>query len=218
MSTVLSVKCTLTEEALGMTPANPEVTRDYIASKAPYAKNTEEEVAAIGAEAFLDKQKTVFPRDAAGNPIWWDYQMRGAFKDWCGGLSRADGTLSRGMPAYKKVIDTLIFVRPRQIIIHLPAGGKLGECQRPLRAMTMQGERVSLALSETIPVGSWFEFEIHLIAETADGKKEMQADGAKGKSKIKLLPVITEWLDYGQYRGFGQWRNSGKGLFTYTLK
>ena len=26
-----------------------------------------------------------------------------------------------------------------------------------------------------------------------------------------------EWLDYGQLRGLGQWRNSGKGRFRYTL-
>lgn len=26
-----------------------------------------------------------------------------------------------------------------------------------------------------------------------------------------------EWLDYGKLRGLGQWRNSGKGRFTYEL-
>nr|DAT50795.1 MAG TPA: hypothetical protein [Caudoviricetes sp.] len=34
------------------------------------------------------------------------------------------------------------------------------ECQRPLRAQTAQGERVSLANSEEIPAGSTCEFEI----------------------------------------------------------
>ena len=27
--------------------------------------------------------------------------------------------------------------------------------------------------------------------------------------------VVREWLDYGILRGIGQWRNSGKGRFTY---
>lgn len=26
-----------------------------------------------------------------------------------------------------------------------------------------------------------------------------------------------EWLDYGKLRGLGQWRNSGKGRFTYEI-
>ena len=34
--------------------------------------------------------------------------------------------------------------------------------------------------------------------------------------KIQLYKkVVREWLDYGQLRGIGQWRNSGKGRFTY---
>ena len=36
-----------------------------------------------------------------------------------------------------------------------------------------------------------------------------------------LLPdhekAIKEMLDYGQLRGFGQWRNSGKGRFIYEI-
>ena len=27
--------------------------------------------------------------------------------------------------------------------------------------------------------------------------------------------AVREWLDYGILRGIGQWRNSGKGRFTY---
>lgn len=29
---------------------------------------------------------TVFPRDKDGTPFIWDYQMKGMFKDACGGL------------------------------------------------------------------------------------------------------------------------------------
>ena len=36
-----------------------------------------------------------------------------------------------------------------------------------------------------------------------------------------LLPehkkAVIEMLDYGKLRGFGQWRNSGKGRFTYQI-
>ena len=30
-----------------------------------------------------------------------------------------------------------------------------------------------------------------------------------------LWPAVEEWLDYGAARGIGQWRNSGKGRFTW---
>ena len=29
------------------------------------------------------------------------------------------------------------------------------------------------------------------------------------------VSVCREWLDYGRVRGIGQWRNSGKGRFTW---
>lgn len=44
----LCVRLTLTEEALGTSSASKELHKEYIASKAPGAKSTEEEVAALG--------------------------------------------------------------------------------------------------------------------------------------------------------------------------
>lgn len=74
----------------------------------------------------------------------------------------------------------------------------MGIIQRPLRASTAQGERIALASSETVPAGSSIEFDIDVF-------------------DIAMIPGIVECLDYGVYRGLGQWRNSGKGLFTYTI-
>jgi len=28
--------------------------------------------------------------------------------------------------------------------------------------------------------------------------------------------LLREWLDYGQFKGIGQWRNSGKGRFEWA--
>lgn len=100
------------------------------------------------------------------------------------------------LSAYKKVIDGLIFPQPRMIPIKV--NGKIGDCQRPLRAQTAQGERVSLANSEEIPAGSTCEFEILLMDESLEN-------------------AVLEWLDYGVLRGIGQWRNSGKGRFTFDI-
>lgn len=72
----------------------------------------------------------------------------------------------------------------------------MGYCSRPLRAMTMQGERVSIAKSESVPAGSTLTFTLLILDD-------------------KLEDVVTECMNYGILRGMGQWRNSGKGRFTY---
>jgi hypothetical protein len=33
----------------------------------------------------------------------------------------------------------------------------------------------------------------------------------------RLLDTVIDWLEYGEFRGLGQWRNSGMGRFTYEL-
>ena len=189
----MKVKITLLEPMLGMTASDPKITETYIASKAPDAKKMEEEIEAIGVEGVVEQGKTVFPRDDQGRPFLWDYQIKGFFKDTCGALRRAKGSKSEKIKAFKKEIDGLLFPEPRRIIINV--AGEIGDCQRPLRASTPQGDRVALANSEEIPAGSTLEFTIVMLADYRE--------------------VITEWLDYGRYRGLGQWRNSGKGRFTW---
>ncbi len=190
----MKVKVTFTEELLGTASSNPEIHREFIASKAPDAASREEEVEAVGAEEVTEKAMTVFPRED-GVPFIWDYQVKGFFKDSCGMLKRVPGTRSNKIKAYKKIIDGLVFVSPRKIPITVNGEG-MGECQRPLRAQTAQGERIALAHSETVPVGSSVEFEINCLDERTEKD-------------------VKEWLDYGKLRGFGQWRNSGKGRFEY---
>lgn len=202
----IKVKLTFVEPVLGIWPSNKNIAREFIASKSPDAATVEDEVAALGADAVADKGMTVFPRNENGEPVLYDYQVKGFFKDSCGMLSRIGGKTEAGkkkavnesgkITAYKKVIDGLIFVRPRMIPIHFT--GNIGECQRPLRAQTAQGERVSLANSEEIPAGSTCEFEV-LCMDDAHEK------------------AVLEWLEYGQLRGIGQWRNSGKGRFSYEI-
>ena len=203
----MKVKITFLEPVLGTWPNNKNIAEEFIASKAPDASTIEEEIAAMGIDAVTEKGKTVFPRNEAGEPVLYDYQVKGFFKDACGMLRRVGGkdektgkkkaaNLSGKLTAYKSVIDGLIFVQPRMIPIQV--NGEIRDCQRPLRAQTMQGERVSLANSEEIPEGSSAEFEVICL------EKDHEA-------------VVQEWLDYGILRGIGQWRNSGKGRFTYEI-
>lgn len=192
----LVVKLTLMEEILGTASNNKNIHADYIASKAPDAAKREEEIEAIGVDAEIEKSMTVFPRNNEEQPFIWDYQIRGFFKDACGMLRRVSKTKSSAMKAYKKIIDGNIFVKERQIIFD--ATGEIGNCQRPLRGQTAQGERISLANSETIPAGSSITFTIQCLN---DGDAE----------------TVKEWLNYGRVRGLGQWRNSGKGKFYWEL-
>ena len=190
----IRAKITFLEPVLGTSPGNEQVYRDFIGAKAPNASTVDDEVAAIGADAVVEKGKTIFPKLDDGTPYFYDYQIKGFFKGACSGLRMVDGSESSKLKAYKKVIDLLIFVKERRIPIQFD--GELNECQRPLRAQTMQGERVSLAISEQIPAGASIEFTIQDLS------------GKYGKT-------IREWLDYGQFSGIGQWRNSGKGRFTW---
>lgn len=202
----IKVEVTFLEPVLGTSPANEEIYREFIGSKAPDAPSTEEEVAALGADGVIEKGMTIFPKDADGKPFAWDYQWKGFFKDACGMLSRVGGKGEDGkkkpafesgkLKAYKKAIDGLIFVHPRQIPFQY--GGEIGLCQRPLRAETMQGPRVCLAISEQIPAGAKMTFTVELWDPS-------------------LEPAVIEWLDYGLARGFGQWRNSGMGRFEAKI-
>lgn len=196
----MKIRITLTEEVLGSSPSNEELLAAYIASKAPTDDLTAQEVDNIKAQA-AEERTTIFPKTADGTPFIYDYQIKGMFKDSCKALATAGkagypgGKHCAALKAYKKAIDGLIFVSPREIPYNLH-GLKMGFCDRPLRAQTPMGERVSIAKSETVPAGSTIEFEVTCL-------------------DTKLEDVVRECFDYGTLRGLGQWRNSGKGRFTW---
>jgi hypothetical protein len=197
------VRITFTDPILGSKPADPELHSRFVASKAPDHKTMREEIESIGVDAVEERGMTVFSRMEDGNPCLWDYQIKGFFKDSCGALRRADDYKSKSLKAYKKEIDGLIFVREREIpwmldgiYVDMHKRGGVGTCERPLRAETMQGPRVALASSETVPAGCTLTFHVTFL-------------------KDSLVPYVEEWLDYGCLRGLGQWRNSGKGRFFW---
>ena len=190
----LHIKLTFTEPLLGTSPANGDIYRDFIGSKAPDAQSLEDEVAALGADVVAEKGMTVFPQMEDGRPFLYDYQIKGFFKDSCGGLRKVNGSESSKIKAYKKEIDKLIVPQPRQIPSDFE--GEMQKCERPLRASTAQGERISLACSEQIPAGATCEFDVALLSDSHE-------------------KAIREWLDYGCLSGIGQWRNSGMGRFSW---
>lgn len=207
----IKVRITFIDEVLGTSPANEDIYREYIASKNPDDALSMAELEAISQLSIdeqLEKAMTVFPKTADGTPFLWDYQIRGFFKEVCGIIKQISGTESSKVTANKKLIDNFVFVSPREILIDMH-GCKCGTCGRPLRAQTPMGERVAWAISESVPEGSTVEFSVIL---TADGKQ-----GKKGAAAVDYVECLKEWLDYGKLKGLMQWRNSGKGRFTYEI-
>ena len=190
----MKVRLTFIEEVLGSAPTDKEIFATYIASKGPDAMTKEEEIAALGEEEVLEKSMTVFPRTEDGKPMMWDYQVKGMFKNAAKAFGYVGGKVK--LTAYKSKIDNLVFIKERKIPYILPAGGEIGNCQRPLRASTAQGERIALANSESIPAGTTVEFTIEVLVD-------------------ELMEHVVRWLDYGRWNGLGQWHNSGKGRFTW---
>jgi len=194
----MKIRVKLIEEMLGASCQNKEVHAEYIASKSADAEKMKEELESLPSADLMEKAITVFARNKDGMPILYDYQFKGFLKEAFGVLIELNTTEIRvgktklSKYTYKRIVDNFVFVFPRMIA--LAPVGKI--CTRPLRADTMKGERVSLASSETIPAGAEFELEIQTLCPTLDD-------------------LVVKSLDYGKLKGLGQWRNSGKGRFTW---
>lgn len=226
----------LLEDCLGTGPSDKDLLSTFIASRAPDATSREEEIAALGEDTLVQKGTTVFYRgifkdngvkyidvldrkegfkfspddkDIVRKPFFWNYQLRGMFKDSCGLLSRASYGESAGLKAYKKVIDGGVFVFPRRLAIktapyYITDEGDFIPCdpenlkvlQRPLRIQDKNGERTAIAASEVIPAGSRIKFGVAV-------------------TDAKFMAAVYEWLNYGSEHGLGAWRNSGKGIFRW---
>ena len=192
-----TVKLTFTEPILGTVTKDPDVYAAYIASKAALTDDElAEELATV--EKVEEKGWTGFHM-LNGQPILYDYVLKGFFKDACGMLRRIAGTKSSKLRAYKKEIDGLVFIAPRQIPLLLPDGAEMAILERPLRASTAQGDRVALARSDTCPPGTTLEFSVMVLGGNIDDA------------------LLAEWLDYGAFRGLGQWRNASYGRFEYEM-
>ena len=194
----MKVRITFTEPLLGTRPADPEIHTRFVASKAPDHKTMAQEVADLGAHEVEERGKTVFPRLEDGTPYIYDYQIKGFLKEAGKALRKVTGTKSSKLKAYRQEIDNLIFVGPRRIPLWMPIDLDLTatDNQRPLRASTPQGERVALAHSEEAPAGTYIECTFSCMVDSD-------------------MALVKEWLDYGKWKGMGQWRNASYGRFEW---
>ena len=182
----MKVKIKLLTEMLGTVTKDPEVYKTYIESKKPETLNGEEEYLTV--DKIEEKGWTGFHRDENGLFIY-EYMIKGFLK--------AAGNVLKEVvkiKALRSKIDDFVFIQPRRI--YLGQEKPDGFIERPLRAMTMQGPRVTLARSDYIKAGKVIEFELILIPH-----KEIK------KETILFL------LEHGRLMGLGQFRNGGYGRF-----
>jgi hypothetical protein len=150
----------------------------------------------------LERGTTVFHKLDNGDPIYYDYYVRGMLK----GAGDAFNGKINGIRALKSKIEKYVFVVPRVIPIQKPKGMEqqgwddlTDYLERPIRAETAKGPRVALARSEMLPEGCWFRCGLEVFpCEITES-------------------VLRELLDYGYYNGISQWRGGGFGRFTYVL-
>lgn len=201
-----AIELTLTVEMLGTKANRPDIFDQYQASLNEDAEGRAEEIANAAALPPKDGDDgmTVFHRDVKTGLLGvYDYQIKGFIKEAAQALNRFDKEYRGGMekmPAFKTKISQCLFVYPRFIPFVFEGGTEsLGVCQRPLVGQTAQGQRIALAKSETVPAGTKLIFRIEILSAEVR----------------KYFPL---WMDYGVRTGMGQWRNSGKGRFTYVCE
>ena len=214
-TTNYKLKVTFTTSVLGTQPQK-DVATEFITSKAIDPETgmlPEDELETLPVE--LEKGTTAFHK-LDGKPIMYDYQVKGFIKE-TGGMFNG----LRGVEALKSKLENLVFVTPRQIELHLPEGAQMTYCERPLRGMTAQGPRTSVARSEELPAGTWFECRLEVFRlPTKEPKKRKGQDEyvpVAPKAQISEL-ILRDLFDFGTRRGFLQWRNGGHGRFEYVLE
>lgn len=182
-----TVRIELITEMLGTVPKDREVYSTYIETKKPVELQEEKEAETI-AEEMEEKGWTGFHSDENGLFVY-DYFIKGFFKN-AGNVLKA----SVGVKNLRSKLTDYFFIFPRRIYLGKPIPDGIKE--RPLRAQTMQGPRVTLARSDYVAAGTVIEFRIKLLKHP--------------EITIDLLKTLME---YGELQGLGQFRNGGYGRF-----
>jgi hypothetical protein len=233
-TTKFHVRETFTTRLLGTAPADKEVYQEFIAKKRadleerkrkmevrsgnpsqPTPGTVVEEVETINEEAGItvfhsDVGQTTESGEAGKGLFLLDYQIGGYWKEAAEILGP-----EHGVKQPRSKLDNYLLIEPRRVYIHAADGAVLTKpdlrVERPLRAMTMQGPRVSLACSEVVNPGRWIEY-------TVDFLPYLKSGSGKEAKEIDLDRFVEMILQFAQRKGRGQWRNGGNGKFTAIWK
>ncbi|MCK4328784.1 hypothetical protein KAX02_02970 [candidate division WOR-3 bacterium] len=179
------IKIELTTQMLGTVTKDPEVYKTYIESKKP-DNISEDEYLTV--EKIEEKGWTGFHKDLNGLFIY-EYTIKGFLKH--------AGNVLKDIVKIKNLrskIDNYVFISPRRIYLNQDKPD--GVIERPLRAMTALGPRVTIARSDYIKAGKEIDFKIMLV-----------------QHKEITMKKIMELFKYGELMGLGQFRNGGYGRF-----
>jgi hypothetical protein len=185
-SKTFDVEIELLEDQLGTVPKNKEVYTSYIANKVAIAGGVEAELESV--QEMEEKGWTGF-HVKNGKPFILNYMFKGFLKH-AGNVLKGTGDITN----LRDKIVKYVFIQPREL--YFKNAGPGGTLERPLRAETPKGPRVTLAKSDTVPAGSTLSFQIEVL----DNGPVSEA-------------VLREILEYGKYCGLGQWRTAGYGAF-----
>lgn len=208
----MGVRITFLEDVLGSWPADEALFTRYVNSKAPSPWLQAEERDTLP-ERTQETGLTVFPQDEVG-VFFYNFHVKGFLKEaaaTCNHLlfkrkrkNKQTGEVEEvaGLWAIRSKVDNYVFVKPRRI--YFVRNGRVVKepddiFERPLRGETLKGPRVSLVASERVKAPTEMEFVVEVI---------------ENKEGI-TLDVIRKFLDYGSYKGLGQWRNGGWGSFEW---
>lgn len=178
------------QPVLGTIPKDKNVYENFIMDQAKNkmeADRAAEDVDRVP-EEVESRGWTGFYEDEQGRPILMDYQFKGFLKN--------AGNVIKGAVKVKNLrshIEQTVFVNPRSIVLAAKPDDVL---ERPLRAMTMQGPRVSLVRSDMIFPGREYGFKLQVL-----------------EGSVVTESVLRDVLSYGELSGLLQWRNGGYGRF-----
>ena len=191
----LKVELTFTTNILGSQPKNQDVVDSYIKTRAKGKETADEFASPLSDDLINEKESKAWTgfQEENGFPFIMDYAVKGFLKH-SGNVQKEHLSIK----ALRSKIDDLVFVTPRKIFFDKPI---LKEpFQRPLRAMTMQGPRVTLVKSDIVEEGAKITFWINVPIPCEI-------------TKDKMLKILS----FGEYTGIGQFRNGGFGKFTYKI-
>jgi hypothetical protein len=205
------LKFELIQPILGTIPKDRKVFENFVMDQA----KTEMEKGRAAEDADRVPQEvesrgwTGFYEDDEGHPILMDYQFKGFLKNAGNILKGVVGTKTtkvknpkedepttkteKGISNLRSHVENTVFVSPRYIQLAEKVDDVL---ERPLRAMTMQGPRVSVMRSDMINPGHQYTLELRVLEGSVITEK-----------------VLADILSYGESTGLLQWRNGGYGRF-----
>ena len=164
------VRVYFTNTLLAVAPGNPEMKASHITKMSMDAMSRDQEIMLAGAQQVIDKERERF-ETIDGRLVWSAHRWMAYLRDRANCIaSVGDSKTSEASNLKANVLNRISFTR-KFYPITLPAGGKLGHCDR-----SMPGDNynraTSIKSSEKAPIGTTTYFVIQLENRVVCGKEK----------------------------------------------